>query len=237
MDVFGGQSSMQTGSQKGHSDNALKTNYHGSAPLDASITSESWLKPTTGVDCKLVHGDRWQEIKGAMTQHIQDKKISTYDQEFSETYNSDLTRNMNATAAEHYFGTVGRDYLARPTESYLAGKEEHNAGDALETHVYKAEAISSVAWEAVPLKIDTVGLEIAVPVVGEVRVSAGFLLEASSVGIFAHRWEFKNYWLKQEAAAMESKIVAMQEHIGTLQSKMRPLEVIEGILFATNQKI
>ena len=42
-----------------------------------SITSDSALSSTTGIDCMLVHGDRWQEMKGSLTENYQvDKKIT-----------------------------------------------------------------------------------------------------------------------------------------------------------------
>jgi len=36
------------------------------------ITDVTALAGTKGVDCKLETGDRWQEIKGAMTENIKD---------------------------------------------------------------------------------------------------------------------------------------------------------------------
>ena len=51
-------------------DSALATNYKGSAPLDKTITQDTWLPGTHGLDCKLVHGDRWQELKGSLTENI-----------------------------------------------------------------------------------------------------------------------------------------------------------------------
>lgn len=51
-------------------DSSLTTNYKGSAPLNSTITQDSWLPGTTGLDCKLVHGDRWQELNGQLTENI-----------------------------------------------------------------------------------------------------------------------------------------------------------------------
>ena len=36
------------------------------------ITDVTALAATKGVDCKLETGDRWQEIRGAMTENIKD---------------------------------------------------------------------------------------------------------------------------------------------------------------------
>ncbi|HYB62062.1 MAG TPA: hypothetical protein VEH50_11360 [Methylomirabilota bacterium] len=242
MSTFGGVSNLKTGAQLGPSDSSLSANYHGSAPLNSSITSDTWLPNTTGADSKLVHGDRWQEITGAMTQHIHDKKTSTYDQEFTETYNSDVTRNMNGAASEHYFGGVGRDYLARPTELYFAGKEEHNEADGLETSVYKAEAIASIAWEAVPLKVENLGLEIVTTFVGEVSVSSGLQLEAGSFGMDFHgitlesslsHHEFRI--LKEHAEALKSEIGALHHVLGFLKCSCRDAGIHTGTILGPNQ--
>jgi hypothetical protein len=242
MSAFGGVSNLKAGAQFGQSDSSLSANYHGSAPLSSSITSDTWFPNSTGVDCKLIHGDRWQEIKGAMTQHIHDKKTSTYDQEFTETYNSDLTRNMHGSAAEHYFGGVGRDYLARPTESYFAGKEEHNEADGLETQVFKAEAISSVAWEAVPLKVEMLGLEVAAAVAGEVKVSSGFQLEAGTLGMDFHGITLESSLshhefgvLKDHAEALKNEINALHVGLSGLGYRCRAAGIHTGVLLGPNQ--
>jgi hypothetical protein len=57
-------------------DSSLTTNYKGSAPIDKTITQDSWLPGTKGLDCKLVHGDRWQELKGNLTENIASSAIT-----------------------------------------------------------------------------------------------------------------------------------------------------------------
>ena len=242
MSTFGGVSNLKTGAQPGPSDSSLSANYHGSAPLNSSITSDTWLPSTTGADSKLVHGDRWQEITGKMTQHVDGDKTSTYGGTFTETYNSDLTRNMNGSASEHYFGGVGRDYLGRPTELYFAGKEEHNEADGLETHVYKAEAIASVAWEAVPLKVETLGLNIVTTIAGEVNVTSGFQLEAGTLGMDFHGITLESSLshhefglLKEHAEALKNEISALHTGLFNLACRCGIGGIHTGFIIGPNQ--
>jgi hypothetical protein len=99
-------------------DNSLTTNYKGSAPLNATITQHDWLPTTNGLDCKLIHGDRWQEILGSMTEHFTGTVTTNIDTDdhlkvggvrtvditgnFTENYFSNYTADIWQTANIHY---------------------------------------------------------------------------------------------------------------------------------------
>jgi hypothetical protein len=94
----------------------------GSLPW-GSFTSITGLAGTTGVDCKLVHGDRWQEIKGNMTE------------DYTGNVNTNITLNwtinvyaiMNLTVYQGYneieYGPVNRTYFQVVNDTFLM---DHN---------------------------------------------------------------------------------------------------------------
>jgi hypothetical protein len=241
MDVFGGQSSMQTGSQKGQSDNSLAINYHGSALLNL-ITSETFLPGTTGVDCKLVHGNRWQEIDGAMTQHVTDKKTSTYEKQFTETYKSDLTRDMYGSVQENYWGTPTRDYYSKLTETFYQGHLQTNLHEELEIRTSKAEAVQGLLWEGAPYKIETVGIDLCAAGIkvdlatllqwefGPIGICNRAVLELETAPIKLEYGE-----MKQEAKAMENKIHSLTLGLSSLGVQCRTAGIHTGTLLGPNQ--
>ncbi len=101
------------------------------------ITSDTALSGTTGVDCMLVHGDRWQEMKGSLTENYQvDKKI-TVKGKHTETITGDrsltvtsgnMTRTVSAGGVKD---KVGQSHEATVTMNYTlkAGQNvEEQAG-------------------------------------------------------------------------------------------------------------
>lgn len=91
------------------SDNSLSTNYKGSAPLNASITQDSWLPGTKGLDCKLVHGDRWQEVLGSMTEHFTGSVTSNIDTNDQVTILGTRTVSVTQSDTETYYSTYTVD--------------------------------------------------------------------------------------------------------------------------------
>ncbi len=70
----------------------------GKALSYSAMPTTTALAGTTGVNCKLVHGDRWQEILGNMTEHYTLSVTSTIDQNWTITVNG----TMNLTVVQGY---------------------------------------------------------------------------------------------------------------------------------------
>ncbi|MGD0578553.1 MAG: hypothetical protein ABSC08_06460 [Bryobacteraceae bacterium] len=95
-----------------------KTLPNGKALSYGAMTTPAALAGTTGNDCKLVHGDRWQEIAGNMTEHYTLDVKTTIDQNWNTTVNQDWTIAvngiMNLTVVQGYNeveqGPVNRTY-------------------------------------------------------------------------------------------------------------------------------
>jgi len=238
MSAFGGVSNLQTGSQPGPSDSSLSANYHGSAPLNSSITSDTWLPSTTGADSKLVHGDRWQEITGKMTQYVGGDKNSTYAAGFTETYGGQVTRNMNGAGVEESYNClVYRTYNAHFEEYFMAGHTQHNELEELEIRTSKTEVIENLCWECGPYKIDMFGIDVGVAgiktdfatllqlEIGPVGICTRAVLELGTSPI---RLEYGG--LTQEAKAMKSKIKAMDLEIAALGVDNEALSVVDMVV-------
>jgi hypothetical protein len=189
------------------------------------------------VDCKLVHGDRWQEIKGAMTQHIYGQKASTYDGEFYETYNSGVTRIMNGAVEEDYSGLVDRTYSLHVEELYMAGHQQQNYVEELEIRCWKAEVVENVSFETGPCKIDMVGLDLSVAGTA-IDIAAVLQLELAPLGICVRpvlelgTAGFKLEYVggNNEAKALESKLQLLRCAVGILDDDGHALKLTRLVL-------
>jgi len=88
-----------------------------------SITSVSGLAQTTGVDCKLVHGDRWQEIDGNMTEHYTNNVKTTIDQNWTIKVNGIMNLTVVLGYNEEQQGPVNKHFLKVVNEEY---DSDHN---------------------------------------------------------------------------------------------------------------
>lgn len=113
MSVFAQASRTLTelGKEMGQSDHSLKAKYNGSAPMDHSITAETWLPGTKGVHCEVMKGDHWQENKGNVIKHVSKKTTATYDGEYNATHNGDRNTNVNAADLENVQGPTMISHL------------------------------------------------------------------------------------------------------------------------------
>ena len=85
------------------------------------ITSPTALAGTTGVDAMLVHGDRWQEMKGSLTENYAvDKKI-TVKGKHTET----ITGNRSITVTS---GNISRSVSSGGVTDQVAKSHEATVG-------------------------------------------------------------------------------------------------------------
>jgi hypothetical protein len=88
-----------------------------------SITTTTALAGTTGLDCKLVHGDRWQEIGGKMTEHYTDNVKSTFDQNWTILVSGIMSLTVVKGYNESQQGPVNREYVQVVTDLF---DSDHN---------------------------------------------------------------------------------------------------------------
>ncbi|MGA2137031.1 MAG: hypothetical protein ABSH50_32465 [Bryobacteraceae bacterium] len=88
------------------------------------ITSDSALSGTTGADCMLVTGDRWQQMTGSLTENYSQDKTITVQGKHTETITGDRsvtvsTGNMTrAVSAGSVTDNVGQGHQATVGTSY-----------------------------------------------------------------------------------------------------------------------
>ncbi len=87
------------------------------------ITGTTALAGTTGIDCKLVHGDRWQEIKGNMTEHYTLNVKTTIDQNWTILVNGQMFLTVMQGFTEQEYGPVNRTYQMVVNDTFLS---DHN---------------------------------------------------------------------------------------------------------------
>lgn len=241
MSVFGGQSQTEIATGLQNPDYSLTTNWGpNTTPPDNNITKDWWLPGTTGVDCKLVHGDRWQEIAGNMTQHVAQSKTSNYDGDFTETYGGTggtgtVTRTMNGHVTENYFGgTNGRDYHGHLDEHYHAGHTQLNDVEEIESRKWKAEAIQGYSWETNPFKFELLGGGVTVAggelkFLGAEASIAGAHIEAGAIAASFHAYDRGEAALEQKIHAVDNQFKGLGFAILDVANlAIRPVDVHTG---------
>jgi len=85
------------------------------------ITSATALSGTTGVDVMLVHGDRWQEMKGSLTENYAvDKKIKV-----KGKHTETITGNRSITVTS---GNISRSVSSGGVKEQVAQSHESSVG-------------------------------------------------------------------------------------------------------------
>lgn len=85
------------------------------------ITSPSALSGTTGVDVMLVHGDRWQEMKGSLTENYAVDKTITVKGKHTET----ITGNRSITVTS---GNISRSVSSGGVKDQISQSHESSVG-------------------------------------------------------------------------------------------------------------
>lgn len=97
------------------------------------ITSATALAGTTGVDCMLVHGDRWQEMTGSLTENYSvDKKI-TVKGKHTETITGNRSITVTSGNVTHSVSSGGvTDQIAKSHEASAGMNYKVTAGQNVE---------------------------------------------------------------------------------------------------------
>jgi hypothetical protein len=91
----------------------------------ANITSLTGLSGTTGTDCKLVHGDRWQEIQGNMTEHYTANVNTTIDINWTIQVNGIMNLTVVSGYNEEQQGPVNKHFVQVVNETYDSDHNVH----------------------------------------------------------------------------------------------------------------
>ena len=121
MGAFGGEPKTVNGAFSPATDN--KTPAFGSLPA-GSMTSLTGLAGTTGTDAKLIHGDRWQQIDGNLTENIKDDlkthvladEIWTVDGDYTMKVVGDTKDTRQGETKEYYIAESRFEYTTEHTD-------------------------------------------------------------------------------------------------------------------------
>jgi type VI secretion system secreted protein VgrG len=104
------------------------------------ITSATALAGTTGIDTMLVHGDRWQEMKGSLTENYTVDKRITVKGKHTET----ITGNRSITVTS---GNISRSVSSGGVTDQVARNYQLSAGQNVEQSAGMKHAVQATVVE------------------------------------------------------------------------------------------
>ena len=127
-----------------------------------AITTPTALAGTVGIDCKLVHGDRFQQIDKSMIENYGGSVTSTIGGSQTRTVMGSQTfmtigmqTETNVTGITHLIvGATNRSYIGAHNEIQIAGKNHTFVGVLVENH-------ASPKQENEPLHVETDAISLA----------------------------------------------------------------------------
>jgi hypothetical protein len=188
------------------------------------MSSAGALSGTTGIDCKLIHGDRWQEIQGKLTEnikndlttHILEKQKWTVDEDLNFTVTGETTENFVGEAKQYFHSGSRFEYFGEHTDLHHDHDHQINPThtfDILDTEgEYKNVeiAVTASAFEAIGTSVEaTVAKAEAWGAGAEAwgaQVGAGaFHNEAVALDVGEHEADHKMDLVKGRLDALEAE--------------------------------
>jgi hypothetical protein len=208
----------------------------------AKMTDPEGVSGTTGVDTKLIHGDRWQEIKGKLTENIE-KDLKTDIKENEEwTVHEDLTFKIGGKTEDtrvkevfEYFHDVSRfEYFEMHTD--LHHEEDHQINPTHKFDILGVESeAKTVEAKILGTKIEALGIFIEAAV-GKAEAKAagaeawGFKVGAGFFANEAVHIDIKEKELKAELKGMHDEITGLNAQVGGPRTLIMPVRI--GICIA-----
>ena len=204
--------------------NDNKTPKLGSLNLSA-MSSTTALAGTTGVDAKLIHGDRWQQIDGSQTETI-DKDLTveikknetwTVDEDYTMTVKGKTDDTRQEDVKETYFADSHFEYWKEHTDIHHDEDHQINPTHTFDIlHIegeYKSVdlAIKASAFEAKGLSIEVTGAK------GE---AWGAGAEAYVAQVGAGVFENAVSAISVQEKALDARLEGMENEIKGLHSHM-----------------
>ena len=195
------------------------------------MASASAVSGTNGIDCKLIHGDRWQQIEGNLTENIE-KNLKT-DVKENETWevHENFVFKVDGTTKDTRVEDVKEYYLAESKFEYtlehtdLHHEKDHQINPTVTFDMLNIEgeyknidlAIKASAIEAKGLSLETIAAKGEAWGVGAeawfAQVGAGFF-ENSAVAVSV------------QEKALDERLDGMHNEIKALQSQVAAAKVI-----------
>ena len=209
-----------------------------------AMTSSTAVSGTTGVDSKLIHGDRWQEIEGNQTEnikndlntHIKENETWVVDEKLDLTVKGKTIDNRIEVVNEYFHAESKFEYFGEHTDQHH--EKDHQINPTLTFDILHTEgemknvdlAIKGLAIEAKGMVLDaTVGKAEAWGAGAEAwgaQVSAGgFVNEAFGLNV-------KEKAGDHDMRLVHADIAALNAQIGATRTVIMPVRV--GICIAVH---
>ncbi len=202
-----------------------------------SITSATGLGGTTGVDVKLIHGDRWQEIKGNQTENIE-KDLKTHIKENEEwTIDENLTYKVGAKTEDTRTEDYKQYFHAHSFFEYFEKRTEyHHESDHLinPTHtfeIFNVEgefktvdlAVKATSFEAKGTSVEAVVLN--AEGLGATAEAFGAKVEAGGFANGVCAFDVQERAANAEAKEFSAKLHAVEVKAGGPKTLIMPIRI------------
>lgn len=189
------------------------------------------MSGTTGVDCKLIHGDRWQQIDGNLTENIT-KNLKT-DIKEDETWevHGDLIFKVDGKTKDTRVEDVKEYYLAESKFEYtlehtdLHHEKDHQINPTQTFDILNIEG----EYKNVDLAIKASAIEakgFSAEVIGVKTEAWGVGAEAFGAQVGAGVFENTVMALHAEEDELETRLKGMENEIKGLQSQVAAAKVL-----------
>ncbi len=235
MNVFNNEIKLDRKTKDPQTDNALppsgSLDWSKIGEKDAFKGVDGKVAGATGVDCKLIHGDFWEDVAGEKkvvvtkdeTRHVMENRETTIGEDETFTIIGDFNETVTG---EHMTLNVGEK-----TEVHMNANMKEKVNETLETHWNTEIVLKQWIVEVAVGKAEAIGMLGAVHLVKVEGV--GLLMEGLGVKLGVSGFD-------NEIHGLESEIKAMESHIGALDTKVKAIRtgpvinLYAGLVVAAN---
>ncbi|HUA83758.1 MAG TPA: hypothetical protein VMB85_07855 [Bryobacteraceae bacterium] len=175
-----------------------------------SITAPSALAGTTGIDCKLVHGDRWQQILGNMTENYTDNVNTTVGQNWTIQVNGIMNLTVMLGYNETEWGPVNRTYQQVVNDTFNSDHNVSIPDSAAFTVTNFANTFTWVTSIAIVF-----GLSMPIAIALCVTIAAVYDLEYKTLHAEAHPIHGSWAGISSDAEISDEHFKALRAAVGT----------------------
>ncbi|HLH02850.1 MAG TPA: hypothetical protein VKX25_08770 [Bryobacteraceae bacterium] len=209
-----------------------------------AMTSVTAVSGTNGVDSKLIHGDRWQEIQGNQTEnikndlktHILQNQQWTIEDNLDFKVNGETTDNRIGEVKEYYHSGSRFEYIGEHTD--LHHEQDHQINPTHTFDILNVEGeYKNIDFAVKASSIEAKGIVLDATVAKAEAWGAGAEAWGAQVGAGGFANEAVALDVKEKAAEEEMKgvhndIAALNAQIGAARTIIMPVRV--GICIAVH---
>ena len=195
-----------------------------------AIKSASALAGTTGTDSKLVHGDRWQQVAGSMTENYIGNVSSTIAQDETHKIAGNRTKQVGGTHNETICGTSMETIIGAHVITNMNILNETRLGTRMQVH-------GALEWQKDQNQVGQFGLrtgtayvEVYEAEVGHNEIAASHFEAKGQHNYFSVNdnncvlFKFETKELNAKAEGAEAKVTGLKGDVKAMQAKVGGVE-------------